>query len=621
MPNPPTVPSPRERSAPLLAAAALAVVAFYLAVNAMLGGLTLDLGSLNFPTTRYLILVAFWAPFGGLAATLLAVALSRRWGTPARIEWVAAQCRAVPEWRFLAWACVAAFAIPLLLRLEVLEGAPLTDDEGAYRFAAQLLASGRLWVPSPELKLFFDQNFMINDGRLYPVYFLGWPALLALGVLIHAPEAVNPLVSALTVPALLRVLRHFVSPVWAMGGVLLFLSAPFVQVMAATELSHTSCLMALTWALAMYLETSRAGASIRAHAAFGAFLSLAFCIRPHSAVPLALPLVVSWALARLRTGGNQRMRASLAFLLPCAVFASLFLGALWNQNGSPWRPGYAKYTEYIFANELRFTTFGSAEVRAIPGLDFTRLDEGLARTASGLFRLNFDLFGWPSSFALIVLSLPVLSAAGLPWAMVGSYLVLMLFQRDWGIDTFGPVHAFELTLPVLVLTIIGARDLSARLAWRDSHSSSPRWQWSVFPAFLCAALTVCAWVGFVPVRLHAVRQIAAHLNVALEAPERQGLHRAVIFAPWPFAPSCEIVPHAWVYFRPVNDPDLRNDILWVNHVDLENDRRLMATLPGRTGYLMQWTPTCEVTLRPLATLKPGDVPPGLLRARRNEPRP
>jgi hypothetical protein len=110
-----------------------------------------------------------------------------------------------------------------------------------------------------------------------------------------------------------------------------------------------------------------------------------------------------------------------------------------------------------------------------------------------------------------------------------------------------------------------------------------------------------------------VSQIAAHLNTALRAPEAAGLHQAVIFAPTPFAPPCARTPNHFVFFHPVNDPDLRNDVLWVNHIDIDDDRRFVETLPERTGYVMRWTAECKVTLLPLAELKAGDVPPARVR--------
>jgi len=305
----------------LFLAAAAALGAFWLVGAIFFDGYALDLGSVNFPTPRYFTLVTSWTLFGGLSTILLALAMSRHPGSPAQIGKLAARWNAMPDRRFLIWTCSAALAIPLVLRLWVLQSAPLTDDESAYRFAAELLASGRLWVASPKLKLFFDQNFMINDGRLYPAYFLGWPALLAPGVWVHAPGIINPLLSALTVPPLIGVIRYIAGPSWARAGVLLFLSSPFLQIAAATQLSHTSCLMALTWSLFMYLRTRADDASLRHHAAFAFSFALAFCIRPQSAVAVGLPLVVSWGHGLWHLDSARRRRAAVAFLLPTATLA------------------------------------------------------------------------------------------------------------------------------------------------------------------------------------------------------------------------------------------------------------------------------------------------------------
>jgi hypothetical protein len=54
-------------------------------------------------------------------------------------------------------------------------------------------------------------------------------------------------------------------------------------------------------------------------------------------------------------------------------------------------------------------------------------------------------------------------------------------------------------------------------------------------------------------------------------------------------------------------------VLWVNHIDIDDDRRFVETLPERTGYVMRWTAECKVTLLPLAELKAGDVPPARVR--------
>ena len=589
-------------------------MSFYLVGAVFLDGFALDLGSLNFPTPRYRNFVASYALLGGWASAFLALGAARYFGSRARADALIARWNAISERRFLTSACAIAFGIPLVLRFGLLGGAPLTDDESAYRFAAELLASGRLWVASPELKLFFDQNFIVNDGRMFSVYFLGWPALLAPGVWVGATWIVNPICSALTVWPLLRALQHFVGAGWDRIGVVLYLSSPFVQMAAATELSHTSCLMALTWCLWMYLRTCDDASSPRDHAGFALSFAIAFFIRPQSALPIGFPLLIAWGLAIFRFGARERLRAALAFGFPAAVFATLFVSVLWVQNGSPFLVGYARSAQYLFENDFRFTTFSPQDITGVIGFDFSNIGAAITRSIAGMFRLNFDLFGWPSSFLFLLWATPVLGRARLLWVMTASSLLPLLFQRDWGVDTFGPVHAFELGLPILMLSIVGAQSFSHRLSTAQARSRpSASWRWSAFSPALLVALIATAWTGFVPVRFTAVRQIASHVNTALAAPRNRRLDDAVIFSPWPFAPPCSGSPNHFVLFHPVNDPDLKADVLWVNHIDIEENRQLIETLPGRVGYVMRWNQECDVELLPLATLAPGDVPPGMQR--------
>ena len=64
----------------------------------------------------------------------------------------------------------------------------------AYADFRELLADGRLWTASPPMPRFQDHPFLINDGRVYTHYFLGWPAQMLpdlwLGALERAVEVV-----------------------------------------------------------------------------------------------------------------------------------------------------------------------------------------------------------------------------------------------------------------------------------------------------------------------------------------------------------------------------------------------------------------------------------------------
>jgi len=85
---------------------------------------------------------------------------------------------------------------------------PHIQDSVTYLFQAQTLARGALTAPAPPLAAadataHFDQEFLlVRDGRWFGKYPPGWPALLALGVVVDAPWLVNPLLAALSVALL-----------------------------------------------------------------------------------------------------------------------------------------------------------------------------------------------------------------------------------------------------------------------------------------------------------------------------------------------------------------------------------------------------------------------------------
>ncbi len=90
-------------------------------------------------------------------------------------------------------------------------------------------------------------------------------------------------------------------------------------------------------------------------------------------------------------------------------------------------------------------------------------------------------------------------------------------------------------------------------------------------------------------RLHALSIIASSVNAPEDALKARGISHAVIFTAGLFVDQQCIAPtRHFVYFRPNNDPGLRNDILWANHLGWQEDMGLMKWFPGRTPYLMTW---------------------------------
>ena len=119
------------------------------------------------------------------------------------------------------------------------EHVPRIHDDVAQLFQARLFAHGRLFASSPPVPQFFDMMPMINDGKWYSQYPPGHPVMLMLGVLIHAPWLINPLLGALTV-----VVTYFLGkevydePVARLGALLLAFS-PYLALTSGQFINHS----------------------------------------------------------------------------------------------------------------------------------------------------------------------------------------------------------------------------------------------------------------------------------------------------------------------------------------------------------------------------------------------
>src|SRR3982074_1647745 len=94
--SPPTGP----RAPAMLFAATLTLAAFHVVGAIFVDGFALDLGSLNAPTPRYTVCVAFWMLFGALSAALFALAVSRRFESAIQIDKFIGEWNALSERRF-----------------------------------------------------------------------------------------------------------------------------------------------------------------------------------------------------------------------------------------------------------------------------------------------------------------------------------------------------------------------------------------------------------------------------------------------------------------------------------------------------------------------------------------
>jgi hypothetical protein len=457
------------------------------------------------------------------------------------------------------------------------------------------------------MKLFFDHAFMANDGSTYSQYFLGWPAIMALGVPLKATGYVNAILSGATIPALYRLLKSFTDVRWARLGVLIFLTSPMIQIAAATEMSHTSSLFALTYAL-MLADLALRRSVPYASAGFGLFLGAAFFIRPLSAIGVGLPWAIMWLWHQFRS--NERPLANVvAFCVPVFALATLFLVANARQTGSPLIVAYQGAFDYGVQNGFRFTHALPSRQCDTPNFVGWNPPRMLGTVTNGLLRLNISLFGWPLSFAFVPAAIG-LRRAWLWWASIATYILAHLNLLDPGVDTFGPPHWFEMSLAVLALTVLGGER-----ATKWAHQISA--EYTRLPANLVVAFILGSVFLFSPYRLRAVAEIAMMTGEPLQVVKRAKIHNAVIFSSRPWAMNCHRAishpPRHFVFWWPVNNPDFDDDVIWANHLSVDQDRKLMATFSGRDGYIALWNrSSCTIELVPIEEAEQEDIPNGLM---------
>jgi hypothetical protein len=116
-------------------------------------------------------------------------------------------------------------------------------------------------MPEP-VRPFFDNHFVINDGKWYGMYFPGHPAALALGELFHLMGWVPAVSAALTVPLTFAVGRRAFGQRVALLSLPLLVLSPFFILSSATLLAQATAellLMAFVYAVLRVIERPEHG--------------------------------------------------------------------------------------------------------------------------------------------------------------------------------------------------------------------------------------------------------------------------------------------------------------------------------------------------------------------------
>lgn len=371
--------------------------------------------------------------------------------------------------RFVLAAVCWVLVLTAVLNFFIYERHPHIPDEVVYLYQAQYFAKGMLTVPAPSVPEAFSFYMIPSESqRWYSIFPPGWPAVLALGVLLGVPWLINPMFAGLNVLLTYILFRDVDSRRTAHMAVFLLSVSPWYIFMGMNFMSH---MFTLTCALLAAVAISRAKKTGKALWGWlgGCTVGLASLVRPLDGLIVA-GVLAFWVIG---AGGRRLKIASILGL----VVGAVVVGAIvlpYNEHliGDPLKFPLAAYYEEYFGPNVNALGFGPERglgwaIDPFPG--HSPID-ALVNANLNTFSINTELFGW-STGSLLLIGIIVFSGRmrrgdylmlGVTAAIIGTY---SLYWFSGGPD-FGARYWYLMILPLVALTISGLRVLQEKLeAW------------------------------------------------------------------------------------------------------------------------------------------------------------
>jgi 4-amino-4-deoxy-L-arabinose transferase-like glycosyltransferase len=372
-------------------------------------------------------------------------------------------------------------AVARLTARLALADVPHVMDEITYRLQARMFAGGHLTAPLHLPRAAFAMWFVDDRVRTFSIFPPGWPAVLAIGVLLGAAAWVNPLLhgaATLLVARAARMLGNGGSIKQgghgdrgrraAVFAAALYGLSPQAVLLAASLMSHTLVALAAAAVLATGLRLIRPDPSPLQAAALGTALGMAAVTRPLCAVALgmaaALFVVLAWRRRLLRP-------AHLAALAGPAVVLVALLGA-YNAHltGSPLRfPQEVYFDEHAPPVDHPIFRYGPGCNRLGfgPGHGCEALPDGMHTVAHARWNTGVNLRAW------------LWLAGGGPFAFVLAFLGFTgRAERPYRRDRWARA---------IVLSVIPAVILLYGLYWYAGTCYGARFYHAAFPSLLVLA--------------------------------------------------------------------------------------------------------------------------------------
>jgi len=365
--------------------------------------------------------------------------------------------------RFAVLAAVWVLGAALLLVVLAYRRHPHIPDEVAYLVHAKYFAAGRLTMPLPPVAGAFQVDLMSYEPtRWYSPVPPGWPLMLAVGALIHAPWLVDPVLAGVNVLLAYLFLRECYPRRTARLTVLLFCLSPWQLFLAMSFMTHT-------WTLTCALGAAAAVGRLRRDPRWrwallgGAGIGMVSLIRPLEGLIVAL-LLGFWSLGA--RGRWFRFAPSAVLTAATAAVGALVLPYNKYLTGSATRFPIELYTDRLYGPGTNALGFGPNRglgwaLDPFPGHGWRDV---LVNANLNLSAVNIELLGWATG-SLLVLTLFVFSGRLRKadwWMLAVLFAVTTAHHFYWfsGGPDFGARYWFLIIVPCLALTARGLETLT-----------------------------------------------------------------------------------------------------------------------------------------------------------------
>lgn len=484
---------------------------------------------------------------------------------------------ASPRWVFNSLIFALSALLSAVVSLLLFNAVPYLDDGVASLFQARIFTLGALTHPLPRLAEFFELFGILGAearlGHWASMYPPGWPLLLVPGLLLKLPWLVNPLLGGALSVATAELARELYDERAGRIAGLMAMASPFLLILAATHLSHTSAALFGSVCLWSTMRLLRTG-----HGLYGAVAGLswgaAFLCRPLDALLLgtlfALVPLLHWRRSLAAWRG-------IALALCLAVMAALLLASYQKAvTGDPLTPGHSigmgNLGSFGFIHK-----WGSRYHTPSLAVDFT-----LRR----LRAINDSFSGWPLPFFLFALT-PI-------WAkgvrlremlLLACPLVLAgVFAFYWYYEDYFPGRYLASGSPMLfVLAGRGIVLLDGMAAGRGSGATR------LLTAVLAASVFYAGLVAL-PSEFRTIRRNIGDVEHTLpQVVETYGITDAVVFMDAVGSGVNDIVRgndfYATGFLR--NGLDLDDDVMFARNLR-DMNHLLINAYPGRSYYLYRY---------------------------------